>query len=297
MKWTTLARRQHGLVTRRQLLALGMTPAQIGRLVFGERLERTTDRGTFRVAGAPVTPESHVWLAVLAAGAPLSFTTAAPLWGMESPKDALVHVNRIGRTRLDWPPGVRVHRVATRPRDITEIDGLPVTNKVQTALDCMAWLPFGEAARFADRATQQGWVIPLDVERRLADQPGRWGNRQLRRLLTQMSDGAAAESERRLHRMLRSAGIPDWTPNLSMILGGRRYELDVAFPDVRLAIEVDGFDYHRRDRFQRDRTKQNALTRAGWTVLRFTWSDLTERPEYVVATVRSVLADLARQAN
>ena len=70
----------------------------------------------------------------------------------------------------------------------------------------------------------------------------------------------------------------------------RSYEIDVAFPKARLAIEVDGFRYHSGDeRFQRDRTKQNALTSTGWRVLRFTWADLSDRPGYVIEQIRHML--------
>jgi very-short-patch-repair endonuclease len=62
------------------------------------------------------------------------------------------------------------------------------------------------------------------------------------------------------------------------------------FAKARLVIEIDGFAYHGdRDRFQRDRTRQNRLVAAGWTVLRFTWADLRHRPGQFVAAVRAAL--------
>ncbi|MDP9397885.1 MAG: DUF559 domain-containing protein [Actinomycetota bacterium] len=118
--------------------------------------------------------------------------------------------------------------------------------------------------------------------------PGRLGNRQVRRLIAATDPSAAAFSERLLHRLLRAAGIVGWVAAYRLPSGG---ELDVAFPRHRLAIEVDGWAWHSDPtRFQRDRDKQNALMRAGWVVLRFTWHDLVERPQYVVATVRAALA-------
>jgi very-short-patch-repair endonuclease len=70
--------------------------------------------------------------------------------------------------------------------------------------------------------------------------------------------------------------------------------LDLAFPDVLLAIEIDGWAWHGDpERFQRDRRRQNVLVTAGWTVLRFTWADLIERPEHVLATIVHALARLA----
>lgn len=61
----------------------------------------------------------------------------------------------------------------------------------------------------------------------------------------------------------------------------------MAFPHWKLAVEVDGWAFHSGvDRFRADRRKQNALTLAGWTVVRFTWTDLVERPDYVVAVIK-----------
>jgi very-short-patch-repair endonuclease len=73
--------------------------------------------------------------------------------------------------------------------------------------------------------------------------------------------------------------------------------VDIAFRAVRLAIELDGRAWHvASDRFQRDRERQNRLVNAGWTVLRFTWHDLTTDPAGVIATIRAALERLAREA-
>ncbi|HLY32932.1 MAG TPA: DUF559 domain-containing protein, partial [Jatrophihabitantaceae bacterium] len=105
-------------------------------------------------------------------------------------------------------------------------------------------------------------------------------------------DGAASMSERRLHRILRASRIRGWIPNYQLWMDGSLIAvLDVAIPDLKIAIEVDGMAYHVDvERFQRDRTRQNALVALGWTVLRFTWSDLTERPDYVARAIRRLAA-------
>ena len=66
--------------------------------------------------------------------------------------------------------------------------------------------------------------------------------------------------------------------------------VDFAYPDPRLAIELDGFRSHgQRKTFDQDRTRQNQLVLLGWTVLRFTWSDLTDRGDSVAATLGAAL--------
>jgi very-short-patch-repair endonuclease len=119
----------------------------------------------------------------------------------------------------------------------------------------------------------------------------RWGNGTLRELSKLLGDGAHAESERLLHRLLRQHGIGGWQANLRIEVRGSVCYIDVAFPSRRLAIEIDGMAWHSTpDRFQRDRTRQNALVASGWRVLRFTWWDLVERPGYVVGLISSELA-------
>lgn len=155
----------------------------------------------------------------------------------------------------------------------------------------MGWLSLGRARALADRAVQQRWITVADVDRRLRDQRGRWGNRQLRLLAPFIGNGADAESERRLQRLLRRAHITGWIAQLPLVAGGRRFEIDIAFPELKVAIEIDGYAYHSsHERFQRDRTKQNALIAAGWRVLRFTRADLDDRPGYVLAQIHQLLA-------
>ena len=292
MHWTQRCRLQGGLISRRQLHALGLARAAIDNLVRSGRLEPTTCRGVYRAAATPVTTHTAPWFAVLRTNSPLSFASAAAWWGMPVLSDGLVHITRWDRRRLTWPPGVRVHRVALAPSAVVEHMGMDVTTRVETILDCMGYLPIGPARTLADRALQQRWLAVEDAARRLETQPGRWGNRQIRRLLTQIGDGAAAESERRLHRILRQAGITGWVPNLAVTaINGQRFEIDVAFPAAMLAIEVDGYAYHSDDaRFQGDRTRQNALIASGWRVLRFTWADLERRPRVVIRQIQTLLA-------
>jgi very-short-patch-repair endonuclease len=66
--------------------------------------------------------------------------------------------------------------------------------------------------------------------------------------------------------------------------------VDVLFARERVVIEVDGYATHSdRQAFQRDRSRQNQLVAAGYTVLRFTWRDVAERPQHVVSTIRAAL--------
>ena len=200
----------------------------------------------------------------------------------------------VARPRHLWrQDGVRVHRIDLRPWAIVRRHGLPVTSRRETALDHLGRLPAREAHAFADRALQQGWLQVADFADRVRRQPGRIGNQRCRRLAGTIGDGAAAESERLLHRLLRRAGITGWLPNHDVWVHGELIAvIDVAIPEAMLAVEIDGMAFHvAEDRFQRDRTRQNALVGLGWTVLRFTWRDLVDRPSHVIATIRRHLAN------
>jgi very-short-patch-repair endonuclease len=203
-----------------------------------------------------------------------------------------VHVVVPHARRVVAPAGVLVHRQVTPTLQVQHKSGWPLTSRRSTVLDLLATLPFGQASRLADRAVQRGWLDAGDCERRLRSQPRRPGNGQLRRLAATFGDGAAADSERVLHRLLRSAGITGWSANHEVWSQGELVAvIDVALPARRIAIEVDGMAYHVDvDRFRRDRSRQNALVALGWTVLRFTWADLTERPGYVIAMLRRLVA-------
>ena len=108
----------------------------------------------------------------------------------------------------------------------------------------------------------------------------------------------ASQAERVAQELLAGGGITGWVAGHPLLVGGQIVALlDLAFPAVLLAIEIDGWAWHSGpERFQRDRRRQNLLVSTGWTVLRFTWADLVERPEQVVATVVRTLARLAPQS-
>ncbi len=106
-------------------------------------------------------------------------------------------------------------------------------------------------------------------------------------MLHAAESGAHSQAERILLRLFQDAGITGWRANFR--LGG--YQLDVAFPDVKVAIEVDGWAFHSSpDKFEGDRARQNQIVLLGWTVLRFTWLDLTTTPERVIAEVQRAIS-------
>lgn len=242
-------------------------------------------------AAAPESTSLRLWAAVLAAGsgAVISHTSAAVLWMWDVP-DLGIHVTvpRDRRRALTGP--VRLHRHLLHPGDVVLMRNFPVTDRTRTLADCAALLPEESTSALFDRGIQKGWLNQLELNRLVTHHRKRPGSPILRRLVDDHIPGAHFEAERRLHRLLRAAGVGGWVPNHTVHLPERAAIVDVAFPEQRLAVEVDGRAHHSSpERFQSDRTRQNALVSAGWRVLRFTWADVRDRPDYVVATIRAQL--------
>lgn len=290
MSWSSIARSQGGMISRRQLLDAGVSASRTGRMLRSGGLIRQLS-GVYLVRGAPLGQEAVLWRAVLGCDGVLGFATACHLWGTLPEPPSQIHVIVSSHAHRAAPPGVKIHRRDLSARRISRCGGLPVTTRIDSLLDHLTTLRFGEAATLADRALQRRWLTPADVSRRLEEYSGRPGVAILRRIAAQLGDGAAAESERTLHRLLRRAKVSGWVPNYRLMVAGRTYFVDVAFPAARLAVEIDGLAYHSdAERFQGDRHRQNDLVGAGWTVLRFTWWDLETRPDYIVGRIASMLA-------
>lgn len=164
-----------------------------------------------------------------------------------------------------------------------ERNGLRVTALPQTIIE--AAVRRGGGMKLMDTALQRH-VELREVWRAHLRNKGRHGSPAARRLLQAASDGARSEAERLLVKLLRQAGITGWKTNYRV--GG--YKVDVAFPTEKVAIEVDGWAFHSDPEvFVKDRQRQNAIALLGWQVLRFTWLDLTEYPQRVIAEIRSAI--------
>jgi predicted transcriptional regulator of viral defense system len=131
-----LAAQQHGVVSRRQLLALGFGRRAIDRRIGSGRLH-PVHRGVY-AAGHPGLSAHGRWLAAVLAfgpGATLSHRSAAALWGFLRVAAAPVDVT-IAEARGRGRPGIRLHRVRElHADDRTCHDSIPVTAVARTLLD------------------------------------------------------------------------------------------------------------------------------------------------------------------
>lgn len=244
----------------------------------------------YLVSGHRRTDEARVRAAWLWAGgspAAVSGLSGAYWHGMLDSAPAHVGLTVPRATHRQALPGVVVRRSDLHAFDVVEHRGLLVTDAPLAALQAAIALPDGSA--FLDRALQKHVPFP-DLYDCYCRNLGRRGWRQVSRLITAAADRADSAAERVLKGLLREAGITGW------VLGHRfgPHLIDLAFPEQRVAVEVDGWAWHVDvDRFRTDRRKGNALTHAGWTVLRFTWHDLVTRPAGVIAEIRHAIAAAA----
>jgi len=285
-----VAGRQHGLVDRGQLLALGLTAGAIGHRLSLGRLHRV-HLGVYAV-GHPAVSRRGRWLAaVLACGsdAVLSHRSAAALWGLSPTARADADVSTtVGRRHSR--PRIAVHRVrALPPADRSVVDGIPVTSVARTLLDLADVVSPQVLQRALETAERERRLDLRALDELCARSPGRHGLRGLRRALAAF-DPAAAETRSELERQFlarcRTAGLPP--PAVNTHVAG--FEVDMAWPAKRLVVELDGHAFHaNRQAFERDRVRDAALQLEGFRVIRVTHRRLHDHPETVMATVRELL--------
>ncbi|MGV0799677.1 hypothetical protein A5633_18750 [Mycolicibacterium elephantis] len=278
-------RRHDGVITLAQARSAGLTHKVVQRRVASGRWRRCTP-GVYFVEDRLFTDAARIRAAVWGYGpqAAASGLTAAWWHGLSRFAPDLVEVTVPRNSHGRRHDGSRVRRRDLEPSDVVERDGLRLTALDLTVLE--AAVQRGGGARLMDSALQRHVDLGQLWRAQLRNK-GRYGSPRARRLLYAASDGARSEAERLLLKLLRDARITGWKANYPF----GPYQIDVAFPALKIAIEVDGWAFHSdEEAFQRDRTRQNHLILNSWHVLRFTWLDLVEYPQRVVAAIRSAIS-------
>ena len=286
---------QYGVVSVAQLRGLGASRAAIRHRV--ERGIWTKAAHTvLRVAGAPVTWESQVVAHVLAAGegAVASHRTAAAVWKLEGGRRDLVELT-VPTERRYRSEGVVTHHSTDLDRiRAVRRDGITVTPVDRSILDLGAVT----GRRMVQLAVDNARRRQLTTWDRLLDtlvvhaRRGRDGVGTLRAVLDDhFGEVVVTDSgfERLVISVLRDAGLPMPVLQHEVCVNGRTFRLDLAYPDARVAIELDGSVHLERQVWEADHARQNALILAGWTLLRFTWLDYTERRPQMVTEIRTAL--------
>lgn len=184
--------------------------------------------------------------------------------------------------RGDWP-GFRI-RQGRFPEDlIWEHEGFRLASPAASVIQMLSSMGPGAI----DESLRRGVTSIASLRWTLEQLPYRIGNVAAARWIEDSRDEPWSHLEREAHRLLRASGIRNWRANYPVSLPGGAAFLDVALLGVRIALEFDGWEFHRsRERFVGDRWRDVELQLAGWSVLRFTAETIERMPGVVLQMVR-----------
>jgi very-short-patch-repair endonuclease len=286
-----IAARQHGVVQRRQLLASGVT-AEVLKSRLRSGCLRRVHSGVYMPTSlrGPLEPRLAPEMAAVLAcgpGALVSRRSAAALLDLGPPPRDPAKEGRWRPVDVAFPqgrtparrPGIRTHRAGPlEAGDVTTVEGIPVTAPSRTLLDLAAVSTARELERAVARAERLGLIDPGDIEHLIERARGRRGARLLRSVI-QREGGpklTRSEAEVRFLDLVRGTGLP--APEVNVVVEG--YEIDFLWRECGVAVEVDGFAYHRSRRsFAGDRRRDGDLLGVGIRTLRVTWSQIVDEPK------------------
>lgn len=286
-----LARRQHGVLARSQLLDLGFTKSGIEHRLRAGRLHPLRT-GVYAVGRPQITRNGRWMAAVLACGeeAMLSHRSAAALWGFgeEHPDYIEISARRHHKVRRI---GLRVHdRAGLWNRDVAAHRGIPVTSPVRTFLDLATVTGPKTIERAINDADKLDVIDADSLRRALEDYPGQPGIRLLRHVLDKDTFRLSDDELERLFRPLAAAaGLP--APLTKVMVD--EFEADFFWPELGLVVETDGWRYHRTPSAQtRDALRFQRHVASGLTPLRFSHYQVKYEPRHVVDILRKTVANL-----
>jgi Protein of unknown function (DUF559)/Transcriptional regulator, AbiEi antitoxin len=282
-----LARRQHGVLTRRDLEELGFSKMAIDHRLETGRLHLIS-RGVYSVGRPELTPRGRWMAAVLVCGdeAMLSHRSAAQLWGIGYEEGKRIDVT-VRRRREIHRAGLKVRaRPSLGASSFVVRFGIPVTNPIQTLIDLATELEDMRLERAVNEADKRDLVDPETLRRALDGYVGMPGVRTLRTMLDRHTFRLSDSDLEILFRPLAlAAGFP-LPLSKHWVLG---YETDFFFPDHDLIVETDGLRYHRTPSQQARAAKRDQKhVAAGFRVLRFTHWQIAHAPNEVVDVLRQV---------
>jgi very-short-patch-repair endonuclease/predicted transcriptional regulator of viral defense system len=282
-----LARRQHGVVARWQLMELGLTADAIQHRIARGRLHPVY-RGVYAVGRPQLTRRGHWMAAVLACGpgCALSHDSCGALLGISTERSGLIHVSVPGERRPRHA-GIVPHRRSPMP-EVDHVDGIPVTDPVTTLIDLATSLSRDALESAINAADRRDLIDPERLRDAVNRRNRTPGVAILRKTLDRRTFTLTdSELERRFRPIGRNAGLPP--PETQVQVNG--YRVDFYWPDLGLVVETDGLRYHRTAAQQTvDRERDQAHAAAGLVPLRFTHAQIRYEPARVERTLATVAA-------
>ena len=285
-----MAAQQGGVVAARQLLALGIRKGAIDYWLRCRRLH-VVHRGVYAV-GHPVLGETgRLWAALLACGpgAVISHRSAARLWGIRPNNRSAIDVTVPGRTR-HRRKGIDIHLVRhLDPRDVTTVDGIPMTTVARALLDMAEVIPKSQLPRAIAEAEYLRLLDLKAVQDVLSRSSGRRGQRPLSAALTDVApkERTRSDLEEAFLEFCDQRAIP--RPKVNTKIDG--HEVDMVWLEYGLIVELDGYQAHRTRRaFEADRRRDAAyLLDHDLRTIRVTQRWLTREPDDLERTLKRAI--------
>lgn len=295
---------RYGIVTRRDVVALGGTDHDVSRRVARRRLE-ILHPGVYYLDCTPPTWKTEVLAGVVAAGpdALVSHRTAAILWGIDAVFGRMIDVTVPYRASPE-PEGVIVHRTR-RINPASHLDGIPIVSPEKALFDCMPIIGLRQMGRAMRSAIHLGLtnVEKLDVAVGVFGGRGVAGTRDFRiAIRNAVDDESGSPAEIDLRELILESPVPAPVQQLRIRLWPTENAYpDFAWPDRMRIVEVDGFGSHSTPAQQQsDLRRQNRLLELGWEIRRFTATEIREEPQRVIDEIvrfvnRPFREDLSRR--
>jgi hypothetical protein len=281
-----IARQHAGNVARTDLLEAGLSSSAIGhRVKTGALVPRYA--GVYALAPARQDAQALIAAAVLAGGphAVASHASAGFLWGFlarwEPPPEIALPA---GDRR---PRGILTHRCPSlEPQDITCQRGIPTTTPARTTLDLAPRLTEKALKRLVNDALRSRHLRPASLQDIVQRNPYHPGTKLLTPFADDPNNPTNSDFEDDFLAFTQKYGLP--TPQINVQVNGR--QVDAFFPEHRLIVECDGWEFHKdRDAFEDDRERDAEHLKHGIRTVRITKRRLTQTPDREAARLKEIL--------
>jgi very-short-patch-repair endonuclease len=250
------------------------------------------------MSASPETWRQALLAACLWSDGVASHRTAAALWKLGGIEPRWLEVT--SSKKLKSRTAI-LHSAVLTPSELTTIGNVPVTTPTRTLLDVAAVLEQDEFEACLADAFRMRLTTP-DRLRRLVDETcgkGRRGSKHVRSALATTDSRVESILEYKVLRLLRRSKLPPPTGQFEVRDDEKLLaRVDFAYPEIKLAIEADGFRHHGEwHAWKRDLRRRNALTTHGWHVIHVTWDDVVNRPHEIMAEIQSAVRMLTGQTS
>ncbi|WP_432245780.1 endonuclease domain-containing protein [Arthrobacter sp. G.S.26] len=235
-----------------------------------------------------------------------SHATAFVLWGfpgfLPGSKTGLIHISRPDTMAIVRRRGVVGHVGQFFDDEITNLNGLLITTRLRTWLDCSRRMSVEEITVVADHLVRhprpefegrtEPYATPGDLADMLDRHKGTPGIQKARLALERSRVGSDSAQETRLRLALEDAGLPEPELNAPTDLGfGVVRQPDLSYPEYKVAAEYEGEGHSDAAQIVRDIAREEDFSRAGWLLMRISKRHMRHEAGAAVRKVRAAMLD------